>query len=437
MNSKKRRMKPRVKIESNRLGGSMNWSRYMYVVFACCLQMLFLSSAGAQQSQKPVRVGILMPLTGPFAGQAKEEVDGWNLAIREVGGSVAGRAIETVVLDTAADPNKAITLARQLVTAEKVDLLFGPLASHVSNAVKPYLRETGLPTLFPACDVEPVPGTVVKNILQSGRSCFVVPIMFGDFAYKQLGYKHVTIVAGDFSFGWQTAGGFLASFEKAGGVVDKLIWTPITLNDYSPVMAEIPPTTDAVFVVLVGAQALRFVSAYKGFGLAGKLPLIATGHLTNYSVLPQMPEDAVLGVVTADSYTEGLPTPENAKFVKAFKAVAGRYPSWFGETAYSSAMLFAAGLKKTGGDASKDALVAAMKSSVLDTPHGRMSIDASTNSAIINVYISKVQRVNGELINVPFHTYDKVPPWGLLSTTEWQDVARKYSASRPVARQAR
>lgn len=396
------------------------------------------SSAAAQQSKKPVRVGILMPMTGPFAGQAKEEVDGFNLAIHELGGSVAGRPIETVVLDTAADPNKAITLARQLVAVEKVDVVFGPLASHVSNAVKPYLRQTGLPTLFPACDVEPVPGTVVPNILQSGRSCFVVPIMFGDFAYKQLGYKHVTIIAGDFSFGWQTAGGFLASFEKAGGVVEKLIWTPITLNDYSPVISQIPPNTDAVFVVLVGAQALRFVNAYKGFGLAGKLPLIATGHLTNYSVLPQMPEDAVLGVITADSYTEGLSTPENVKFVKAFKALAGRYPSWFGETAYSSAMLLAAGLKKTGGDTSKKgALIAAMKSSTLDTPHGRMSIDASTNSALISVYISKVQRVNGELINVPFHTYENVPPWGLLSKAEWQEVARKYSASRPVARQDR
>lgn len=417
----------------------MNWLRYVAVVCtACALQAMLVSSAAAQQSKKPVRVGILMPLTGPFAGQAKEEVDGWNLAVKELGGSVAGRPIETVVLDTAADPNKAITLARQLVAVENVDVLFGPLASHVSNAVKPYLRQTGLPTLFPACDVEPVPGTVVKNILQSGRSCFVVPIMFGDFVYKKLGYKRVTIVAGDFSFGWQTAGGFLASFEKAGGVIDKLIWTPITLNDYSPVISQIPRDTDAVFVVLVGAQALRFINAYNGFGLAGKLPLIATGHLTNYSVLPQMPEDAVLGVVTADSYTEGLPSAENAKFVKAFKSVAGRYPSWFGETAYSSAMLLAAGLRKTGGDTSKKgALVSAMKGAVLDTPHGRMSIDASTNSAIISVYISKVERVNGELINVPFHTYDKVPPWGLLSKAEWQEVAKKYSASRPIPRQER
>ena len=90
----------------------------------------------------------------------------------------------------------------------------------------------------------------------------------------------------------------------------------------------------------------------------------------------------------------------------------------------------------SGSQESGDALVAAMKSAVLETPHGPMSIDASTNSATINVYISKVSRVNGELINVPFHTFTKVAPWGLLSKAEWQEVAKKYSASRPIPRQA-
>lgn len=415
----------------------MGWFRCLgSMVFAAgLLPLTYVAAASAAEPAKPIRVGIMMPMTGPFAGQSKEEVQGWDLAIKGMGGSIAGHPIETVVVDTAGDPTKAITLARQLVEVQRVDVIFGPLASNVSSATKPYLKSVGIPTMFPACDVEPVPGTVVKNVMQTGHSCFVIPLMFGDYAYNEMKYRHITIVAGDFSYGWQTAGGFIAAFQKAGGTIDKMIWTPITLSDYSPYVSQIPSNTDAVFAVLVGAQTVRFIHAYKGFGLTGKIQLIGADHVTDYSVLPALPEDAVDGVVTAGTYVEGLENKENETFVKMFKAAVGRYPSWFGETAYSSALLLAAGLKKVGGDVTnKDALIAAMKSVTLDTPHGPMKIDAETNSPIENVYIAKVKRVNAELLNVPIYTFSNVSPWGRLSKEEWADVAKKDSAARPVPR---
>jgi branched-chain amino acid transport system substrate-binding protein len=416
----------------------MNWARCLRsVVFAFGLIPLTLVTAVAadDSAKRPIRVGIMLPLTGPFAGQSKEEIQGWDLAIKSMGGSIEGHPVETVVVDTAGDPNKAITLARQLVEVQRVDVIFGPLASNESSATKPYLKSVGIPTMFPACDIEPVPGTVVSNVLQTGHSCFVIPLMFGDYAYKEMKDRRITIVAGDFSYGWQTVGGFIAAFQKAGGVVDKIIWTPITLSDYSPYVSQIPSNTDAVFAVLVGAQTIRFIQAYKGFGLTGKIPLIGADHVTDYSVLPALPEDAVDGVVTAGTYVEGLPNSENKKFVDAFKASAGRYPSWFGETAYSSALLLAAGLKQVGGDVTKRAdLIAAMKSVTLDTPHGPMKIDAETNSPLANVYIAKVNRVNGELLNVPIYTFSNVAPWGLLSKEEWAEVAKKDSAARPAPR---
>jgi branched-chain amino acid transport system substrate-binding protein len=413
----------------------MSWIRHRAGLAALGLLLAAACGGGGTASQAqngaPIKVGFIGTTTGVFAPQGADMMDGWKLGLKDAGDTVAGRKISTVFVDDAGDPNQGLSDARQLVENQGVDLLIGPLAANVALAVRGYVAGAGVPLLSAAaCPDELATSQKSNNIILTGWTCDQPTLNFGKYVYEKLGYRHVTTIAMDYAFGWQVTGGFAATFKAAGGKLDKQIWSPITAADYSPFVAQIPSDTQAVFALMAGTAAVRFTDAYQAFGLKGRIPLIGGGTLTDYSVLRSEKAETVQDVITVLQYADGLDTAENRKFVDEYRAATNKYPSYYADSAYSTAVLLVDALKTVNGNTKDRAgLLKALKSTTFKAARGPVSISQDTNSPIQNIYIRKVAVVNGDLRNIVIDTIKQSRPWGPLSRSDWEAMVPKYGRS--------
>jgi len=204
--------------------------------------------------------------------------------------------------------------------------------------------------------------------------------------------------------------------------------------DFSPYVSAIPKSTQAVFAEVVGAGAPAFTKAYAQFGLRPKVPLYGNTNVFDYSVLPgEVPAD-VLGNQGISQYCDGISSSLNNKFVTEFKQAYGQRPGYYAEAAFVHAELVVAALKKLHGDATNlQATINAMENTPIVAPRGPVTLDKTVDAPIQNVYVCKVEDVNGTLENVPIKTYANVPPWGTLPYKVWQAEYATDSTGAPSA----
>jgi len=389
------------------------------------------SSSGG--SKDPIVVGFELPLTGIFAANAKNEQNGFELGLDTFGRQVDAHPIEVNYADTKGDPATALTTARKFVQ-QGVTVFQGPLLASEAAATTPILASTKTPLddLTLCSEVQLDSWQKTPNALASGWSCDQPAMLAAQYAYQEKGWRNITLVAQDFSFGWEVAGGFKAAFEKMGGKVTSNIWVPLTATDVSSYVSQIPADTDAVYAEMSGATALRFTEAYKSFGLTGKTPLLGITQLTDQSVLPQENPAAVTGVLTGAQYCDGIDTPENKKFVDAYKAKFNALPGYYSDAGYVKAQILVAAMKSLKGDPSdKVAVAKAMRAVTITAPRGPVKISDKTFSPIQNVYICEVKNVDGALRNVPIKIYENLQPEGPLDFATWEKHFRHDSAARP------
>jgi branched-chain amino acid transport system substrate-binding protein len=392
---------------------------------------------GGGTDTSPIKVGFLVPLTGGFASNGKNEQNGFNLGLHDFGDTVAGRKIEVTYLDTQADPNVALSQARQLIDNQGIDMLEGPLAANEIAAVSAYAGPKGIPTddLSMCSGIQLDYYVKFGNGFSSGWSCDQPSIMAARYALDVLHWKRVATIGQDFAFGWEVVGGFVEAFKAGGGTVEKMLWAPNSTTDFSPYVSDIPTTgIDGVYAELSGATAVRFTSAYNQFGLKGKLPLLGITQLTDYSSLPSEDPAAVTGVLTGAQYCDGIDTQQNHTFTDEYRRQFGTYPGYYSDAGYAKARLLVSALQSLHG-ATKDrkALIRQLKATHIVAARGPVKLSgAPAFSPIQNVYICQVQQVGGALRNIPIKTYTNVQPWGTLSQARWEAAFRKYSAARPT-----
>jgi branched-chain amino acid transport system substrate-binding protein len=212
----------------------------------------------------------------------------------------------------------------------------------------------------------------------------------------------------DYAFGWETVGGFHKSFEDNGGQIIQKIWVPLNVQDYAPYVSQIRKDADAVFVNALGRWTLLFAKAYSDSGLKGKMPLIAGGTYSDEHVLPQMDDDS-LGVISAHHYSAALDTPANRRFRAAFEKAYSRVPSFYSENCYTGARILSEAVRAVGGRVEdRPAFMGALRTvEVGDAPRGPVKMDFYGNPTQ-NIYIRKVERVNGQLQNTILFTYPNV-----------------------------
>src|SRR5215510_9120435 len=241
-----------------------------------------LAGGALAADRGPIKIGMLIPQTGPLAANGKEMENGFRLYLEEQGQRLGGREIKLFVEDTEAKPATALTKARALIESQSVQLLVGPLSTAEAYALLPYIEARKIPTLSPTVAAE--------DLTQRRRSPYVVRTgwsagqpahPFGPWVVETLKYRKIAIVAQDFAFGHESSAAFQRTFEEAGGQVVQKLFAPLGTADYGPYLASLKRDVDAVYVAAAGADALRFVRQYADAGLKERLPLIGSGNFTD------------------------------------------------------------------------------------------------------------------------------------------------------------
>ena len=369
---------------------------------------LVLSLGGAALAQQTVKVGLILPMTGPFASTGRQIEAAAKLYMQQNGDTVAGKKIQLIVKDDTGTADVTKRIAQELIVNEKVNVVAGFGLTPLALATAPLATQAKVPAIVMAAATS----TITEQSPFVVRSSFTLPqvtVPIAEWSAKN-GIKKVVTLVSDYGPGLDAEKAFKDRFTADGGQVVAEVRVPLRSPDFAPFLQRVADTKpDAVFVFVpsgVGSILMKqFVE--RGLDKSG-IRLIATGDVTDDDILNDM-GDVALGTITTHHYSAAHDSPENKAFVEAFrKANNGMRPNFMAVGGYDGMHLIYEALKKTNGATAGDALVGAMKGMSWTSPRGPVSIDPQTRDIIQNVYVRKVEKVGGELFNVEFATIANV-----------------------------
>jgi branched-chain amino acid transport system substrate-binding protein len=374
---------------------------------------LALTAPGAAWAQESVKIGLILPMTGQQASTGKQISAAVRLYQQEHGATVAGKKVEVIVKDDGAVPDNTKRLAQELIVNDKVSVIAGFGVTPAALAAAPLATEAKVVELVMAAGTS----IITERSPYITRTSFTLPqssVIIADWAAKN-GIKKVVSIVSDYAPGADAEKSFSERFKAGGGEVTEAIKVPLASPDFAPFLqraADAKP--DAIFVFVPSGQGGTFMKQYaeRGLDKAG-IKLIGPGDVTDDDLLPGM-GDAVIGAVTAHLYSADHDSAKNKAYVEAFKKANNFRPNFMSVGGYDGMHLIYEALKKTGGKADGDSLIAAMKGLAWESPRGPISIDPETRDIVQNIYIRKVEKKNGELFNVEFATFEAVKDPGKI-----------------------
>jgi branched-chain amino acid transport system substrate-binding protein len=360
-----------------------------------------LGHAAAQDNT--FKIGLILPMTGPFASTGKQLEAAARLYMAQNGDTVAGKKVQLIVKDDTGAPDVTKRIAQELVINDKVQVLAGFGLTPLAFATAPVATQSKTPLVVMAAATS----SITEASPYIVRTSFTVPqvvTVLADWATKNNIKRVVTLVT-DYAPGVDSEKFFNQRFQANGGVVVESLRVPLRSPDFAPFLQKVrdaKPDALFTFVPSGAGSALMKQFAERGLDKAG-IRMIAEGSVTDDDILNGM-GDVALGVVTAHHYSAAHNSPLNKKFVEAFgKANNGMRPNFMAVGAYDGMRVIYEGAKKTKGEGG-EALLNAMKGQVFESPRGPIYIDAQTRDVVHNVYVRKVERINGQMWNTEIET---------------------------------
>jgi branched-chain amino acid transport system substrate-binding protein len=358
-------------------------------------------------SQDKFKIGLILPMTGPFASTGKQIEAAAKLYMAQNGDMLAGKKVELIVKDDTSAPDVTKRIAQELVVNEKVSVLAGFGLTPLALATAPIATQSKTPLVVMAAATSSITEASPFII----RTSFTLPqaaVGLADWAPKNNIKKVVTLVS-DYGPGIDAEKYFKDRFTFNGGQVIDTLRVPMRNPDFAPFLQKVrdaKPDAVYVFVPSGAGAALMKQFAERGMDKAG-IRLIGTGDVTDDDILNGM-GDVAMGVITSHHYSASHNSPLNKKFVEAFsKANAGLRPNFMAVGGYDGMRVIYEAAKATKGTGGQ-ALLDAMKGQVFESPRGPIFIDAQTRDVVHNIYIRKVERVGGQLYNQEFETIKDV-----------------------------
>jgi len=353
----------------------------------------------------PVRVGLILPKTGPFASTGRQVEAACRLYLQANGDTAGGRKVELIVRDdTGTAPELTKRMAQELVARDHVDVLAGFGLTPLAFAAAPVATESRVPMIVMAAATSSIPQRS-PFIVRSGFTLPQVTAPLADWAPKN-GIRKVVSLVSDYGPGIDAEKTFMKRFADAGGTVAEAVRAPLANPDFAPFVQRAKDAkADALFVFVPSGAGTAVMKQYAERGLRGAgTQLICTGDVVDDDILDAMGPPAI-GIVSSHHYSAAHPSPDNKAYVDAFmRANPGMRPNFMSVGGYDGMHLIYAALAKTGGETDGEKLVGAMKGLAWQSPRGPMSIDPATRDVVQNVYIRKVEQVDGKLFNVEFAT---------------------------------
>jgi branched-chain amino acid transport system substrate-binding protein len=372
------------------------------------LTALALASSVALAQSAPFKIGLILPMTGQQASTGRQVEAAARLYMAQHGDTVAGRKVELIVKDDTTLPDVTKRLAQELIVNDKVDVLAGFGITPAALSTAPLATQSKTPMVVMAAATSAITAASPYVV----RSSFTLPqvsVAMGDWAPKN-GIKSVVTLVSDYGPGNDAEKYFTERFAANGGKVIEKLRVPLRSPDFAPFLQKVrDEKPDALFVFVpsgAGAAVMKQFSE-RGMDKAG-IKLIGTGDVTDDDQLNDM-GDAALGVVTTHHYSASHPSAENKKFVTAFeKANKGMRPNFMAVGGYDGMRIIYKALEDTKGKGGGDALLAAMKGQMFESPRGPVLIDAQTRDITQDVYLRKVEKKDGQLYNMEFDVIKEV-----------------------------
>lgn len=385
------------------------------------MEFFLLTLASPSVSAQTIKVGIVNTYSGPDSQPGDEMDKGISLYVKEHEKDLPpGVKVELIRRDdTGPNPSGAQRLAQELVTRDQVKFLAGVVYTPNAVAIAKVAGEAKIPFVImnaAGSSITRVSPYVVRVSFTIWQQAYPI----GKWA-AQHGYKKGYTVVNDFAPGYDGEQGFTKGFTESGGQMAGAVRVPLANPDFVPFPQRVKDAKpDIVFIFIPGGkQATSVMKAWADLGLreAG-ITVTSTQDLVTDEELPNMGE-APLGIVSAGIYSVAGDRPANKTFLAAWqreyadKAIAN-YVSvggWDGMAAIFDV------IKQTGGKFDTDQAMAILKNwKNPNSPRGPIMIDAATRDIIQNVYIRKVERVDGKLANIEIDTIPSVKdPWKELN----------------------
>jgi branched-chain amino acid transport system substrate-binding protein len=359
-----------------------------------------------------VKIGLILPMTGQQASTGRQIDAAVKLWQAQNGTKAGGKTVEVIIKDDAAVPDTSRRLAQELVVNDKVTVLAGFGVTPAAMATAPIATQSKTPMVVMAAGTSAITEASPYIV----RTSFTLPqatVPIAEWAAKNGIKKTVSLVA-DFGPGFDAEKFFADRMQLNGGVVLEKLRTPLRSPDFAPVLQKVRDLQpDALFVFLPSGQGAQFMKQFgeRGLDKAG-IRLIATGDVTDDDQLNDM-GDVALGVINSHHYSAAHPSAANKKFVDAFQAANKFRPNFMAVGGYDGMRVIYNALNATKGQGG-EALLNAMKGQIFESPRGQVLIDAQTRDIVQDIYIRKVERVNGQLWNVEFDVQKAVKDPGKL-----------------------
>ena len=355
-----------------------------------------------------VKIGLILPMTGPFASTGRQVQAGVNAYMTLNGNTVAGKTIEVVLRDDAGTADQTRRIAQELITGDGANILVGFGLTPLALSVAPLLDQAKIPAIITSA---------TTSIITSKSEYYARTSMAGPQSAVPVaawavenGIKRVVTLVTDYGPGHDIEKGFTDEYKAKGGEIVEAIRVPLQNPDFAPFLQRVRDAKpDALFVFVPSGVGALFMKQFIDRGLAeAGIKLIATGDVTDDDLLQNI-GPAAKGVITGHFYSANHDSPENKAFVaEVRKANNNMRPNFMCVGGYDAMHLAYAALEKTGGDTDGTKLIEAMKGQSWVSPRGPMSIDPATRDPIQDIYIREVKEVDGELYNVEFAKYEKI-----------------------------
>lgn len=318
---------------------------FFLLVCSSCLSATGFAQGLKTDAPVPLRIALMVTLSGPSAVLGMQVRDGFKLALQELDGEMGGRPVEVTLFDDELKPDLAAQKIQSLLARDQVDLVVGPIFSNILQAIQKPVQASGRILISPNAGPSLYAGT------QCSPYFFVVSYqndqaheVMGLYAQEQ-GYRKIAFIMPNYQAGKDAVSGFLRQFR--GEIVEE-IYVPMAQLDLSSELVRIAAAKpDAVFTFMPGGMGVALVKNYAQSGLSGKIPLLST-FTFDEATLPAQ-QDAALGLIGSTSWSPSLDNPQNNKFVTDFEKQFGVVPSAYAMQGYDTAMLIDSAVRKTKG----------------------------------------------------------------------------------------
>jgi len=354
-----------------------------------------------------LKIGCSLPLTGAgFTAVGRELTGALKVYMQQHGDTVAGRKIELIIRDDAGVGDNARRIVQEMIVNDQVDIV-GVGITPCTLAIAQLVTEAKKATVTMSSGAS-ITTTKSPYLVRAGFIIAPQAWTLAEWAIKN-GSKRVFTLVNDWAPVTEAETSFKTRFTQVGGEILESLRVPLASPDFAPPLqriADLKP--DTAFVYFPGPLAPVFTRQFaeKGLGQTG-IKIIGPDDLADDDSLNNA-GDQMIGLITAGPYSAAHDSALNKSYVADFQKTAGERPDFASLGAYDGLHLVYEALKKTGGDADGDKLIAAMKGMAWESPRGPISIDPDTRDIVSNIYIRKVEKIDGQLWSKEFETFPNV-----------------------------